>query len=277
MRTRTTRKMWLLGIMTLLLAFAAQATVLVDVDFNEPGKSIGQVITSATNNGTLNNFTGSSDNIVFAAGTAGSDLAANFSTGSNGDILSMAGFPGIGIAQDFTLAFSVARTGDQVTTNPSTHILDLPNSGGPGVDDITRFTEATAVRMKVGDRAFTPNVPLGDGVWTHITMVHQANTHGLGSSGSNEGTGTLYTNGTFFATVVLVDNANLPAGSMALGGQLDGARALKGKLDNVYLEDVALNATQVEALYGSTLIPEPASVSLLALGAAAVMLRRRRG
>ncbi len=249
------------------------ATIVINVNFEQPGAVVGNQITAAINTGTGNNFTGTDPAIVFSTRTGGGGkFAGNFSTDDNGEILTMTGFSGIPIASDYTLAFHIRRDGLQDSLDRP---FDLPISTGPGVQDIAQFAaNGTDLVLRTGDRG-VGTVSLADGVWTHITLVHQANTHPVGGSGSPEGTTRVYVNGVLFNTQTLIDFADLPAGNITLGGQLDGGRPFTGQLDDFYLNTVALNATQVYDLWWSTVVPEPSTALLFGMGAVLLYWRRR--
>ena len=116
--------------------------------------------------------------------------------------------------------------------------------------------------------AFDNDPPVTTGTWHHVAATFAAG-----------GSLKVYINGTQQTDVQALsaahDLANL--GNWLVGAERVGSRFYNGALDDVRLYDNELSALEVSALNaaGPLYVPEPATMSLLALGGL-VMIRRRR-
>jgi len=107
------------------------------------------------------------------------------------------------------------------------------------------------------------NPPMYDGQWHMYTVV---------GSGSQM---LVYVDGNLWAT-----KGNVLWGSSGydtmIGGSGYGAYSGTGKIDDLGIWRRALSPAEITELFGAPVIPEPATMSLLAIGGLAALVRRRR-
>lgn len=106
------------------------------------------------------------------------------------------------------------------------------------------------------------------GSWQHIAMTYTA-TGGPDGNGTYTGTMTAYVDGEIVGTLEDAKYAAPSSNFLALGRR--ATAFFNGKMDNVYLYDAALTQGEIQTL----MVPEPASIGLLGLGAAAALLVRK--
>lgn len=73
----------------------------------------------------------------------------------------------------------------------------------------------------------------------------------------------------------IVDINQTSDAPLTIGAEASDFRVFVGEIDEVALFDRALSATEVADLYAAALVPEPTGAAMLALGATALLRRRR--
>jgi hypothetical protein len=96
--------------------------------------------------------------------------------------------------------------------------------------------------------------------------------------GASEGTFTLYVDGASIATGAVNSNTTLTSNDLYIGGEPSGQNSFyyKGLISQVAIFGTSLSATQIAGLYSAATVPEPASLGLLLMASAPLILRRRR-
>lgn len=97
---------------------------------------------------------------------------------------------------------------------------------------------------------------------------------------SSTGTVTFYIDGVAAGSVnsssANINVMNLTGHNYGIGLKQDGANRFNGSIDELWVLNSALSATQVNSLYLSNAIPEPAAAGILGLGGLLAVIRRRR-
>lgn len=108
--------------------------------------------------------------------------------------------------------------------------------------------------------AAIPSASLGE--WIHIAATYDA----------VAGQALIYFNGVVAGQSFVDPSRVVDIGNFTLGGNALYGRWFDGQIDELYIYDRALNVDEVNAL----MIPEPATMTLLAIGMSTVLIRRRR-
>ena len=118
-----------------------------------------------------------------------------------------------------------------------------------------------------GMTTLSPDPLVNDSVWSHIALAASAATN----------TAKLYIDDTEVASGTWSPSASID--NFSIGGSYgEGARNIDAHIDDVQVYDTALDADDVGWLYDNPgqAIPEPATMTLLVLGGAALLRRRRK-
>jgi hypothetical protein len=118
--------------------------------------------------------------------------------------------------------------------------------------------------LKMRFDLFGDNSGTGDAIslneWHHAAVTFTAGTGG-----------TLYLDGEVYKTYSSTETSNNTSNELHIGSRDGGEGFFDGLIDDVRLYDEVLDADDVKAL-----VPEPATMAILALGGIGVLLRRRR-
>ncbi len=197
--------------------------------------------------------------------------AAKFAGGSNDsdNSITMAGYKGITGTQARTVALWINST----ATGQSSHatLVSWGREGTSTGDDGARFDlrlDDGQLRLEVQGGFIVGTTNLNDGEWHHVAVT-------WASGGAEDAT--LYVNGVSEA-ITSTNSQTIDTGSegdFRLGSSVldnsDNSRRFEGLMDDVRLYDSALTSSEIVAL-----VPEPGSVVLLGIGAALVLMLRRR-
>ena len=162
-----------------------------------------------------------------------------------------------------TVAFwAKAASGDKGDSNAT--MISLGSGGGTGNRFDVRLT-GDLLRLELQGGGATTATTVADGTWHHLAIVVPNATSTLGDV-------QYYLDGSLVGTFTGTTGIVTGIGPMRVGdGYQDTGRDFKGNLDDVRLYDEALDATAIAAL-----VPEPATMSLLALGGMAMLRRRKK-
>lgn len=253
----------ILSLGALCLATASQAALIGHWKFDEASGLTANDSSGQGNHGNLNGAV-----TLGSAGIAGN--AATFAPGSTGYIR-MGNVHGL-TASSFTLSAWVKTTSTSSMYVAGKHdagyfngyFLGTGTGGGYGTPNKAYAYQSNAPG---GEPISTSNV--NTGAWWHVAMVYNIPSN----------TTTIYMNGVLEHTRPRIGIGSNPrdftVGGLFNGGQYVGA--YEGMIDDVQLYDQALTSNQVEFLFRNpgAPVPEPATVALLGLGAAALIRRRR--
>jgi len=256
----------------------ASADPILDIRFEKPGVNVGDPFNSTTNAGTeAVTITGQQGTAlpVYTQGPTGSkDLAVLFNgensqnAGEDANFIEIAGFSGWDA--EFTFAFAIRL--DSGNLNFGTVLAE---KDGVRIDSNSTFIVSTTIDQTPGGRPSLPRqVELTSGQWHHIAIVYD------GDGGNSAGTAAfdVYLDGVYDSGRPSVDPAVTDnTGPLNMGGfNRFNARSMNGALDSIYYEDRILSASEIEQLSITALVPEPGSLSLVAVSVASVLHRRRR-
>lgn len=251
---------------------------LVNLQFDD-SVSVGSIFSSSANAGSISGSAvsnGSSNTVTYAEGRAfavdNSDLGIAF-TNTNFQRVQLPDFPAQ--SGDFTYMLSIKIDGTQQQFDAIMQ-FDGTVLGVPGVQ-LVGYTIGTATdqpRGQIGNWGLVSSIALVSGQWAHLALTLDRD----GGSGAGNGRAVLYLNGVPVLSNDFVSTFDIDGGStISIGSQSDGYRPISGTLDNIMVWDSHLSATEVEAQYQATLIPEKSQTGIvLGMAALLVLLLRNR-
>jgi hypothetical protein len=148
----------------------------------------------------------------------------------------------------------------------------LGSDGGWGLALRLANTDGSAATIRFTSYAVADNdsdpFTVAIGSWVHIAATY------------NNGAIDYYLNGNLLTgSDVSLFNDDLAGARLTIGSRLGGndTDQLSGRMDGLRVYDTVLNAAQIQAAaIASVSVPEPSSITIAAVGAAALVRRRRR-
>lgn len=268
----------------------SDATVLLHYTFDGiSGSMVDDTGASGLYDGTLDCYQPSGTTGSYTAGLTGKYGDAVQFTSSNGSTAggwSLASEPVIALPSSFTVSFWVntSRWTNSAWVTYADSSTDMKfiiyaHNESSGVQGITaRMYDGGAITgTQVATKlAYTGNLSETSGVWHHIAAVV-----------TECSDITLYVDGTQYlsSSTTTAGYSTGPSGysfeGLKLGGRFGtngtNNKYVSGLMDDFAMFDTAFSAAQVAALYNSQFaIPEPAAMTMLALGLAAVCRRTKK-
>lgn len=245
----------LAGLAWLIPLSAAAQTILVELDFENPGNRLTQTGSASTV------FSVSAGSLTYATGVNGG-TAAGFDGSSS---LRADSSP---VTSALTITFWMKTTssyGGGTQWFQGAGIVD----GELGGDTTDWGTSVLGDKLAFGigssDRTLFSTRPVNTGEWIFVAATWDTS-----------GAMSLYLDGALESTTELGSTSSRRSDNQFFIGQDLGGGAYTGSLDQIRIYDTALSAGQVSAVYAAS-IPEPSTYAALAgLAALAIAARRRR-
>ena len=180
----------------------------------------------------------------------------NFSTADN-----WTGLVGIGNSPGGSpdVELALAKTDGGGATNGS-YMQSFSYTGG------NSWTSTDPLKQGVAGQT-----TLDDSTWHHVALTLSP----YDGSGVNPAT-EIYIDGQLAATGPAPGRGAQAGGGLQIGGNVAFGSYFKGWVDNLHVYDHELSAADVQALYISETVPEPATITLLGLGCLVFLVRRKR-
>ena len=262
-RHRTVLSILGIAVVVLVGAAGARADLLVNLTFDDPGASEGASISSTTNTGTLGGNGSGAGSVTYAR----NDLAGGNFGADEANVNGLISYtvPGGSLTADYTIMWAARRDGtqaqfDKIMTTDNGEFGSFQFDG-----DGTNATWTIASRVQ--------GFSLSDGVWHHFAMSYD-------HDGGQDGIKALviwYLDGSEIGNNPFVDQQSFASDiTPYLLNQSNGTRPMNGAVDSFRLYDEVLGAGEIRQLAITAGIPEPASLTLLAIAGLAVLHRRSR-
>ena len=264
----------------LVISGPAYATVLWEATFDDPGKVDGDTLTSTANTGTDGPAVGTTENanVKYATSHAVGGLAARFSggggaAGDTGERITFGTdadrFTSIPYDTDVTFSFSMNVHATGANSKPfGQYDTSLPWGNW-------QFDTARKLSMVVCGLGGGISYTFPEDEWVHIVVTQDRN-GGVADASQPLGYRSLtnlYVNGEFETSYPFGRTWSRADWIQEIGAYYKSMTLL---MDDVRLQTGFLDAAGAKALYEADMIPEPATMVLLAAGGAALLLRRRR-